>query len=64
MGVPTAIRAHSHWTRSAGANRSHLELLVGREIVPAMGVVLASWPFGIAAGPLLQPPLAAAEGWC
>jgi predicted MFS family arabinose efflux permease len=25
--------------------------------------VLASWPFGIAAGLLLQPPLAAAAGW-
>lgn len=35
----------------------------GREIVLAMGVVLASWPFGITAGLLLQPPLAAAYGW-
>lgn len=35
----------------------------GREIVLAMGVVLASWPFGIAAGLLLQPPVAAAAGW-
>ena len=35
----------------------------GREIVFAMGVVLASWLFGIAAGLLLQPPLAAAVGW-
>ena len=35
----------------------------GREIVLAMGVVLASWPFGIAAGLLMQPALAAAQGW-
>lgn len=35
----------------------------GREIVLAMGVLLASWPFGIAAGLLGQPLLAAAEGW-
>ena len=35
----------------------------GREIVLAMSIILASWPFGIAAGLLLQPPLAAAEGW-
>jgi len=34
-----------------------------REIVLAMGVVLASWPFGVAAGLLLQPSLAAAQGW-
>jgi predicted MFS family arabinose efflux permease len=36
---------------------------VGREIVFAMAVVLASWPFGIAAGLLLQPELAASLGW-
>jgi MFS family permease len=35
----------------------------GREIILAMGVVLASWPFGIAAGLLVQPALAASEGW-
>jgi MFS family permease len=35
----------------------------GREIIFAMGVVLASWPFGIAAGLLVQPALAASEGW-
>lgn len=35
----------------------------GREIVLATGVVLASWPFGIAAGLLTQPALAAAHGW-
>lgn len=35
----------------------------GREIVLAMSVVLASWPFGIAAGLLMQPALAAAQGW-
>lgn len=35
----------------------------GREIVLAMSVVLASWPFGIAAGLLVQPELAAAHGW-
>lgn len=35
----------------------------GREMVLAMGVLLASWPFGIAAGLLGQPLLAAAEGW-
>jgi MFS family permease len=35
----------------------------GREIVLAMGVVLASWPFGIAAGLLAQPVLAATHGW-
>jgi hypothetical protein len=28
-----------------------------------MGVILASWPFGIAAALLLQPPLAAVAGW-
>jgi predicted MFS family arabinose efflux permease len=34
-----------------------------REIVFAMAVILASWPFGIAAGLLLQPPLAEHLGW-
>jgi predicted MFS family arabinose efflux permease len=35
----------------------------GREIVFAMGVVLASWPFGVAAGLLTQPWLGATFGW-
>jgi predicted MFS family arabinose efflux permease len=35
----------------------------GREIVTAMGIMVSSWPFGIAAGLVLQPPLAAAFGW-
>ncbi|SDR45530.1 Predicted arabinose efflux permease, MFS family [Rhizobiales bacterium GAS191] len=35
----------------------------GREIVFAMAVVLASWPFGVAAGLLLQPDLATSFGW-
>lgn len=35
----------------------------GREIVFAMGVLLASWPFGIALGLLVQGTLAAALGW-
>ena len=35
----------------------------GREIVTAMGVILASWPFGISLGLLTQGPLAAAHGW-
>ncbi len=35
----------------------------GREIVLAMAVVLASWPFGIAAGLVLQGLIARAEGW-
>jgi MFS family permease len=33
------------------------------EIVFAMGVILASWPFGIAAGLLLQPEIAEQFGW-
>ena len=36
---------------------------VGREIVLAMAVILATWPFGIAAALLTQPLLAAAFGW-
>lgn len=36
---------------------------VGREIITAMGVMLASWPCGIAAGLVIQPPIAAAYGW-
>jgi predicted MFS family arabinose efflux permease len=36
---------------------------VGREIVFAMGVVLASWPFGVAAGLLTQSWLAMTLGW-
>jgi MFS family permease len=35
----------------------------GREIVFGMGVLLASWPCGIATGLLVQGPLAAAAGW-
>ena len=35
----------------------------GREIVFAMAVVLASWPFGIAAGLLIQPWIGASFGW-
>ena len=35
----------------------------GREIVLAMAVVLASWPFGIAAGLVSQGLIARAEGW-
>jgi predicted MFS family arabinose efflux permease len=35
----------------------------GREIVLAMAVVLASWPFGIAAGLLSQGVIARAAGW-
>ena len=35
----------------------------GREIVFGMGVLLASWPFGIALGLLVQGALAAAAGW-
>ena len=35
----------------------------GREIIFAMAVVLASWPFGVAAGLLIQPELALRFGW-
>jgi MFS family permease len=35
----------------------------GREIVTAMGIILASWPFGIALALITQPPLAAHLGW-
>ncbi|MFI4996679.1 MAG: CynX/NimT family MFS transporter [Hyphomicrobiales bacterium] len=35
----------------------------GREIVFAMGVILASWPFGIAAGLIIQPWLGMNFGW-
>jgi predicted MFS family arabinose efflux permease len=35
----------------------------GREIVFAMAVVLASWPFGIAAGLLVDGPIAQFWGW-
>jgi predicted MFS family arabinose efflux permease len=35
----------------------------GREIVLAMGVLVSSWPAGIASGLQLQPLLAAASGW-
>ena len=35
----------------------------GREIVVAMGVFLASWPFGIVLGLLLQGPMADQLGW-
>lgn len=34
-----------------------------RGLVLAMGIVLASWPLGIAAGLFLQPGLAATHGW-
>jgi predicted MFS family arabinose efflux permease len=36
---------------------------VGREIVTAMSILIASWPFGIAVGLLAFVPLAAAYGW-
>ena len=36
---------------------------VGREIVTAMSVLIASWPFGIAVGLVAFVPLAAAYGW-
>jgi predicted MFS family arabinose efflux permease len=35
----------------------------GREIVAAMSIILASWPFGIATGLLTQGSLAGAAGW-
>jgi predicted MFS family arabinose efflux permease len=35
----------------------------GREIVTAMSILIASWPFGIALGLLAFVPLAAAYGW-
>jgi MFS family permease len=35
----------------------------GREIVTSMGVILASWPLGIALGLVTQPPLATQLGW-
>jgi predicted MFS family arabinose efflux permease len=35
----------------------------GREIVTAMGVILASWPFGIGLALVTQPPLALHLGW-
>jgi MFS family permease len=35
----------------------------GREIVTAMGVMLASWPFGIAIALVTQTPLAIHVGW-
>ena len=35
----------------------------GREIVTAMGTLLASWPFGIALALITQPPLALYAGW-
>lgn len=35
----------------------------GREIVLAMGVILASWPCGIAVALLVQPLIAEAAGW-
>ncbi len=34
-----------------------------REIVTAMGVMLASWPFGIALGLVAEAPLAVQAGW-
>jgi predicted MFS family arabinose efflux permease len=36
---------------------------IRREIVAAMGILLASWPFGIVLGLLLQEPLAHDFGW-
>jgi len=35
----------------------------GREIVAAMGILIASWPLGIALAMVLLPTLAAAAGW-
>ncbi len=35
----------------------------GREIITAMGVILASWPFGIATALIIEPLLAEAQGW-
>jgi predicted MFS family arabinose efflux permease len=35
----------------------------GREIVTAMGIMLTSWPFGVAAGLVLFAPLSQAHGW-
>jgi predicted MFS family arabinose efflux permease len=35
----------------------------GREIVTAMGLLVASWPLGLALGLLLFTPLAAAQSW-
>ena len=35
----------------------------GREIVTAMGVLVSSWPFGLAVGLLVFGPLGAAYGW-
>lgn len=35
----------------------------GREIVTSMGVILSSWPLGIALGLVTQPPLATLLGW-
>ena len=36
---------------------------VGREIVTAMAISIASWPFGLAAGLVLFGPLAESAGW-
>lgn len=35
----------------------------GREIVTAMGMLVSSWPFGLAIGLIVFGPLAAAYGW-
>ncbi len=35
----------------------------GREIVTAMAISIASWPFGLAAGLVVYGPLAASVGW-
>src|SRR2546423_1717795 len=35
----------------------------GREIVTAMGILVSSWPFGLAIGLIVFGPLAAAYGW-
>ena len=39
------------------------EWFAGREMLTAMGVMLASWPCGIALGLAVQPALAVALGW-
>ena len=39
------------------------EWFEGREMLTAMGVMLAAWPCGIASGLAIQPALAEAQGW-
>jgi len=57
-------------TSGAGAMLLNLVLtkmatdwFAGREIVVAMSLMIGSWPFGVAAGLLVQPALSAAIGW-